>query len=84
MIQKAYEKYKNKYGNRAQLIKACEELAELQFAICKYLNNQGDIDNIIEEIADVEIMTSQLKMIFRCPNSVESWKKIKIKRMLTS
>ena len=82
MLYQAYEKYKRKYGNNAQMIKAIEELAELQMALSKHLNHQGDIENIIEEIADVEIMTAQLKYIFDCHDKVEIWKDIKIKRML--
>ena len=83
MIQQAYEKYKKKYGNKAQMIKACEELAELQFAICKYLNGESDGENIIEEIADVEIMTAQLKLMFDCEHKVMKWKTIKIDKMLS-
>jgi len=82
MIEKAYEKYKKKYGNRAQLIKACEELAELQKAICKYLNKQGNTESIIEEIADVENMTAQMKIMFGCHIGVEQYKRVKINKML--
>jgi len=82
MIKKAYTLYAAKYGNIAQMIKAIEELAELQKAIAKYLNGQGEQIFIIEEIADVEIMTSQLKLMFDCENQVEKFKKKKIKRMI--
>lgn len=84
MIKKAYEKYKKKYGNNAQMTKAVEEMAELIMAITKYQNGLADGQNIIEEIADVEIMTAQLKMMFNCSDKVEIWKDIKIGKMLRS
>lgn len=46
------------YGNEHQLIKAVEEMGELQMAIAKYLN--GEKHNIEEEIADVTVMMLQL------------------------
>ena len=82
MIKKAYKLYAEKYGNVAQIIKSIEELAELQMALAKYLNHQSDIENIIEEIADVEIMTTQLKMMFNCAEKVNDWKDLKVDRMI--
>jgi|TARA_R100001530_G_scaffold122669_2_gene90383 uncharacterized protein Yka (UPF0111/DUF47 family) len=82
MLRKAYKKYKDKFGNQAQIIKAIEELAELQMALAKFMNRQGDVDNIIEEIADVEIMTAQLKMMFDCESQVKEWEVYKIEKML--
>lgn len=46
------------YGRDAQIIKAIEELSELIKALCK-----GDIDEIIDETADVAIMLQQILMI---------------------
>jgi len=59
MLKKAYNLYAAKFGNKAQMIKAIEELSELQKALCKYLLGDQDGEPIIEEIADVEIMTAQ-------------------------
>lgn len=53
-----------------QLVIAIEELSELQKLLCKYLRfkatGRGDIaySDIVEEVADVEIMLQQLKMAF--------------------
>lgn len=59
-----YEKLLDKYGDK-QLIVAIEELSELQKEICKYLRNHQIMKkDIIEEIADVEIMLEQIKLYF--------------------
>lgn len=49
------------YGDDAQLIQAMEELAELQQALCRYLN--GRKNNLLEELADVYIMLEQIKKV---------------------
>lgn len=82
MIKKAYELYKTKFGNDKQLIKAIEEMAELQKAISKYLLGDKDGKDIIQEVADVEIMTEQIKLMFDCHKEVEKIKVNKIQRML--
>lgn len=61
-----------KYGKQAQVIKAIEELSELQQALAKSLNGYTDISNIAEEIGDCRIMLDQLDYIFDVEN--ESWK----------
>lgn len=60
-----------KYGTIAQMEMAIEEMSELTKAICKYKRALGagnvtpDIEaNIIEEMADVQIMLDQMKLIF--------------------
>lgn len=74
------------YGKKPQIIKAVEELSELSQALCKYMNRDCFRDNklvahIIEEIADVEVMTTQLKMIFDCKENVDKTKEFKINRL---
>jgi NTP pyrophosphatase (non-canonical NTP hydrolase) len=56
-----------KYGKEAQSRQAMEECAELVQAINKclrYPNKDDCKDNLVEEIADVEIMLYQLKVMF--------------------
>ena len=59
-----YEKIIEHYGVAAQKVKAIEELSELQKEIAKDLIGQGNIENVAEEIADVQIMLRQLQMIY--------------------
>lgn len=66
------------YGWANQRKKAFEELAELIRALA--LDDQG---NIVEEIADVEIMTAQLKHLMNCEKQVEEVKYYKINRQLS-
>ena len=67
----------NHYGLKHQLVKCKEELGELIKAI-----DSLDEKAIVEEIADVEIMTEQLKYLMRTEPSVEIYKDYKIARQL--
>jgi len=78
------------WGEQSQLIKANEELAELQQAICKWMLK--DVEkrhlevnlylDVINEIADVEIMLAQLKLILAIPEQhIKERKREKILRM---
>lgn len=66
---KASEIYKtaiNHWGNDMQINQAVEEMAELIQAINKMRQQPSPdhLDNVDEEIADVEIMLDQLKLIY--------------------
>lgn len=53
------------FGDGPQQIKAIEELAELQAALARDMNClQVTDEEIIDEIADVHIMTQQMAIIF--------------------
>ena len=66
------------YGWASQRKKALEELAELIRALAL-----DDQENIVEEIADVEIMTAQLKHLMNCEKQVVEVKHYKINRQLS-
>ena len=54
------------YGLDAQINQSMEEMAELIQALNKYRRSngaKGTLENVIEEIADVEIMLEQLKYL---------------------
>lgn len=67
------------YGSEAQERQAIEECAELIQAISH--KHRGREHNIAEEIADVEIMLEQLKIINDCHDKVQNIKAMKIKRL---
>lgn len=55
-----------KHGKDKQLIKAVEEMAELQKEICKYLigyRSESRIEKIYDEFADVKLLMLQLEQI---------------------
>lgn len=54
------------YGGTHQLFKAAEELSELQMLILQDANEIGKVDteSIIEEMADVQIMLTQIALIY--------------------
>lgn len=54
-----------KWGENAQMIKTCEELAELQVQLCKILNSSPtSVEAVVDEIADVLICASQMSLHF--------------------
>lgn len=76
------------YGRVNQVIKTVEELSELSQALCKILtskftdDNSEIFENIFEEMADVEIMLEQCKMIFyKSEDKINDYKKKKIERL---
>ena len=60
VIQKAIDTY----GYDLQKQVAIEEMAELTKEICKDFRGKENRDNIIEEIADVQIMMYQLMAMY--------------------
>ena len=79
-----YNKAKQVYGIDTQVTKAVEELAELQKELCKFLLDDGNMEHITEEIADVKVMIEQLELIFECKDKVKLIKKAKIQRLSDS
>ena len=71
------------YGEQSQVDKAIEECAELIQALIKGRHSRScDITFIIDEIADVEVMLAQLKMMFGCTEEVEKRMYFKINRQI--
>lgn len=61
--QEVYRQARDVFGAEAQLVVALEELSEAQKEICKFLRGKGDPEHLAEEIADVQIMVEQVKML---------------------
>ena len=75
------------YGVQAQCDVAIEEMAELTKAIMKirrvaddYEKTQAALDNLLEEIADVDIMIDQLKIMWG-QKQVEEYRRKKLERL---
>lgn len=75
-------------GMNNQLDVAIEELSELIQAICKIkrrdsLSNESFAvkGNLSEEMADVEIILAELKLLFDNEGDVKDWKSYKLDRL---
>lgn len=79
--QGIYELALAKNGTILQRIVAIEELSELVKELTKDLRNIGDLDHIAEEMADVEIVLEQLKIIYDNKKLVDKFKVNKLKRL---
>lgn len=70
------------YGKEAQTLMFFEEVAELEKELCKNARGKQNHDEIVEEIADVEIMLEQLKIMYDVKQSqVELVKAFKVERL---
>lgn len=72
-----------KFGRVNQILKAIEELAELQRALARDLPldaPEAAERNVCEEIADVEIMLSQLWLLYGS-TEIDEWKESKLERL---
>lgn len=76
-----YRKAIEKFGKMNQIAKANEEMSELIKELCKVQIGETDIDNVVEEIADVEIMLEQLRLIFNSDRDIDRVKVYKIERL---
>jgi len=83
--QKLYNDAINRFGIFNQLGIAQEELAELIVALSKiirYKANSVTVGNLIEELADVEIMISQIKIsLMISETDIQTAKDAKLKRL---
>lgn len=70
----------NLYGRQAQIDVAVEECAELINAIQKQRRRRVGDKEVIDEIADVRIMTEQLALIFG-EQEVEARRQFKLARL---
>ena len=88
-IQGEFEQFKvireviQRNGKEKQVYIAIEEMAELTKELIKDKRGFDNHEQIVEEIADVEIMMQQLCLIFKCSNDVVSMRRKKIERLKT-
>ena len=70
-----------KYGKLSQLIICMEEMAELTKELSKSIRGADNSAAIAEEMADVEIMLEQLRLIYRNRSEVDTIKADKLRRL---
>lgn len=70
----------DRYGLERQARKTQEECAELIVAISHYLESRVDINKVAAEVADVEIMIAQMRMIIG-DEVVDGAKAYKLRRL---
>lgn len=78
---KVYKQALGKWGKIPQVIMLFEEMAELQKELSKNLRGKENRVEIAEEIADVEIMLGQMKLLFNIEEGVERHKQLKLQRL---
>ena len=69
------------YGQQLQIIVAIEEMSELTKELCKAQRGAQNRTHIAEEIADVEIMLEQLKLIYNVTPAVNDLRQYKLNRL---
>lgn len=80
-MREILEKVIFKFGHSMQHDVVIEEMAELTKEIIKWKRYKNNGDAVAEEIADVEIMLEQLKIMHNNTTQVEEWKRIKLDRL---
>ena len=75
-----YEEAIKEYGDTSQIGMMVEEASELILALRHFDRGRNTFKNVCEEIADVEIMCAQMRIIFG-NEIVEDCKSKKLKRL---
>ena len=70
------------YGAAHQKGKAAEELSELLTELIKDMNGKGDIGKLIAELADVENICAQLRLIYDADDLTDHWKAAKMAKAI--
>lgn len=73
-----YDSALARFGIQAQVRKAVEELTEAAVELLHYLDGRGNDDLVAEELADVEIMLEQMRLVFP---TLPLWKERKLARL---
>ena len=70
-----YKRALKVWGKEPQMLQVIEEMSELTKEILKNINRKkNNLDEIIEETADVEIMLNQLKCCYDIEKQVDDYK----------
>lgn len=71
------------YGAEAQTDMMIEEMSELTKALLKHRRKESEktLDNILEEIADVQIVLDQMKLIHDDGKATDKYRDVKLLRL---
>lgn len=75
-METTHQRALNKFGENSQKEMLIEEMSELTQAILK--DRRGRESNISEEIADVQVVLDQIKLLHP---DWKTWEQIKLKRL---
>ena len=76
------EKAIQTWGKQAQVLMVLEEMSELQKEILKNINRgKENIPELIDETTDLEIMLTQLKMIYGIDEAVKNHRPEKLEKI---
>jgi NTP pyrophosphatase (non-canonical NTP hydrolase) len=71
-----------KNGKAMQTVVAIEEMSELQKELTKFIRGKGNRENLIEEVADVLVMITQIQIMYALPDDeVERIMHLKLNRL---
>ena len=71
-----------KNGKAMQTVVAIEEMSELQKELTKFIRGKGNRENLIEEVADVLVMITQIQLMYHIPDDeVERIMHLKLNRL---
>lgn len=76
-----YKQALDTFGTGAQLLKALEELTELQLEIHRAADGRPNLAGLVEELADATIMVEQLRLIFGINDAVCTAMDYKVDRL---
>ena len=83
-MKELFDKCREKWGLRAQILMLAEECSELSVATLHLLRNkkqENALEHFAEEIADVELMLDEMKYYFHNVPLIAKYRKLKEKRL---
>lgn len=80
-VAEIYRRAFDTYGRLAQMLVCMEEMAELQKELCKNTRGADNVEHIAEELADVQIMTEQMSLLFGCEGLAANYRQMKLERL---
>ncbi len=67
-MQEKIKEILKRHGEKKQILKAIEEMAELQNVLLHVIDGRDSVDHVQEEIADVSLMMKQMQIVFNLPD----------------